>query len=82
MNRKKNHLLLILLILPLVLVGQKSDHHNVSSNSVIKKWLVAGPFPNPLSDENSEGESWMKGFSHDFLKNIGGEENAILKKVK
>lgn len=58
------------------LLPQKVEVHNVSENGIIKNWIVAGPFPSPLEEDQSKG--WMKGFDHDFLNSIGGEEHSKL----
>ena len=60
------------------LSANEGEGHNISSNTHIAKWLVAGSFPNPRNLAPAEGESWMKGFDHDFLVSIGGEQNAVL----
>ena len=56
----------------------EGDVFNISSNTFIKNWLVAGPFPNPPNTEPEESLSWTRGFDHDFLVSIGGESNAVL----
>jgi hypothetical protein len=80
MNIKKFSSFIMSIIIPLIMVAQENGYHDVSSNSFISNWLVAGPLPNPLSDNISEGDSWMKGFSYDYLKKLGGEENALFEK--
>jgi len=42
----------------------------------LKNWLVAGPFQSPDANLKTEWEAKRLGFSTDFLKSIGGEQNA------
>jgi CubicO group peptidase (beta-lactamase class C family) len=49
--------------------------HNVSSNTSIKSWLIAGPFSNPALDYNAN-------YSFDFLKSVGGETIANLNDIQ
>ena len=67
----------LMLLFSQSILGFIGEAHNISSNSYISNWLVAGPFPNPLEENPAQGESWLKGFNHDFLLSIGGEANAV-----
>ena len=46
---------------------------NLSLNSYITNWLIAGPLPN-LKDTNSI----RQGFFYDYLAGLGGESNSII----
>ena len=47
--------------------------HDLQSNSVIREWLVIGPFPNPTMDEPMPDGSYQYGYYTDFLSQVGGE---------
>lgn len=67
-------LFFLLFLLANIISGQ---NYNVSDNTFIQNWLVAGPFPNPLDESGESDGSGLLGFKYDFLKSIGGEENAV-----
>jgi len=54
--------------------------HNLGENTYIREWLVAGPFPNPATDEELPDGSYHYGFYTDFLKSIGRENKAVFEK--
>ncbi|MCI0513812.1 hypothetical protein L0128_11415 [candidate division KSB1 bacterium] len=58
-------------------VDQTSPIYNLSDNTYIREWLVAGPFPNPPTDEPLPDGSYHYGYYTDFLKSIGGERQAV-----
>jgi CubicO group peptidase (beta-lactamase class C family) len=80
----KNYRLKLIPVLVLSIICFQSlsafdgEGYNISSNTFIRNWLVAGPFPNPRNMDPAEGESWTRGFDHDFLGSLGGESNAVL----
>ena len=45
----------------------------------IKEWLVAGIFPSEYLPANKKRTASREGYYHDFLSEIGGELNAIIK---
>ena len=49
--------------------------HDLQSNSVIREWLVIGPFPNPTMDEPMPDGSYQYGYYTDFLSQVGGNNN-------
>ena len=70
-------LLLVFILLQSWSFAQIDPIHNIKINKPISSWLVAGPFPNPLSDDMEQDGSLMRGFNEDFLIKIGGEKEAI-----
>lgn len=65
---------------PIVQKTSERPVHNLSYNTYIREWLVAGPFPNPATDEELPDGSYHYGFYTDFLKSIGGENKAVFEK--
>lgn len=45
---------------------------------VLKNWLVAGPFPNDLSDKPLPDGNYDQGYYYDYLQNLGGEAKSVL----
>jgi len=68
---------IIFAALLLVVSAKAADNNlliqNLSLNSYITNWLIAGPLPN-LKDTNSI----RQGFFYDYLTGIGGESNSII----
>jgi len=74
---KINFRKIILAALLLVVSAKAADDNfliqNLSLNSYITNWLIAGPLPN-LKDTNSI----RQGFFYDYLTGIGGESNSVI----
>ncbi len=68
---------IILVALLLVVSAKAADNNlliqNLSLNSYITNWLIAGPLPN-FKDTNSI----RQGFFYDYLIGIGGESNSVI----
>jgi len=74
---KINFRKIIIATLLLVVSANCADNNlliqNLSLNSYITNWLIAGPLPN-IKDTNSI----RQGFFYDYLTGIGGESNSII----
>jgi hypothetical protein len=62
------------ILYPVYTVSANDVDHDVSSNTSIKNWMIAGPFSLP-------GQNYEVSFSHDFLKSLGGEAHTNLNDI-
>ena len=60
-----------------IAISAEAPIYTLSDNTYITEWVIAGPFPNPASDEELPDGSYHYGFYTDFLESIGGEEKAV-----
>ncbi|MBN1996072.1 beta-lactamase family protein [candidate division KSB1 bacterium] len=65
--------------LPISQEQTKSPVFDAKNNTFIREWLVAGPFPNPVTPEALPDGGYNYGYYTDFLESIGGENRAELK---
>jgi CubicO group peptidase (beta-lactamase class C family) len=66
--------LYLFILYPVYTVCANNLNHDVSSNTFIQNWMIAGPFSLP-------GQNYESSFSHDFLISLGGEANANLNNI-
>jgi len=52
--------------------------HHFDDDGFVTDWIISGPFPNPLSNEDLSWGKRQTGFYTDYLTDIGGEAQARL----
>jgi len=81
----KGMLIILILFVTNIHAGSLSKNsapvNQLNKSGKVKDWLVIGPFPNYEIDESSaEDGAFRSGFHTDYLKDLGGEEYAVINK--